>query len=293
MPHLLSMTATPIPRSLQLTVFGDLDISILNELPAGRQPIATKIYKPNEREKVYKLIGEQLAQGRQAYVVTPLIEESTVSTAGFKPAGKSDSAGLKPAMNSEKKAAEVEFEKFKKVYKLYKVGLLHGKMKADEKEQVMGDFAAGKIQILVATTVIEVGVDVPNATVMLIENADQFGLSQLHQLRGRVGRGQHQSYCYLMLSDNKPPTRRLREIEKSNDGFYLSEIDLQLRGPGEIYGTIQHGDLNLQIANLADTKLISRAARAADEFIKSGAELEKYPELQYNVNKYQRLTTLN
>ena len=279
MPHLLSMTATPIPRSLQLTVFGDLDASILNELPKGRQPIETKIWQPINRKNLYEVIKEQLEQGRQTYVVTPLIEESNVDS--------------KSTNNVEKKAAEVEFEKIKKVYKKFRVGLLHGKMKSDEKEKVMRDFAEHKLDILVATTVIEVGVDVPNATVMLIENADQFGLSQLHQLRGRVGRGEHKSYCYLMMSDAKRPSRRLREIEKSNDGFYLSEVDLELRGPGEIYGTMQHGDLNLQIASLADTKLIARAARSAEEFIKSGDSLVKYPTLEHNVSKYQRLTILN
>ena len=272
MPHLLTMTATPIPRSLQLTLFGDLDISILNELPAGRQTIITKIYQPRQREKVYQLIAEQLGFGRQAYVVTPLIEQSE---------------------DSEKRSVEEQFAKIKKAFSGQRVGLLHGRMKPEQKDQVMIDFAAGKIDILVATTVIEVGVDVPNASVMMIENADQFGLSQLHQLRGRVGRGEHQSYCFLLTTDNKPPTRRLREIEKSSDGFYLSEIDLQLRGPGEIYGTQQHGQLDLQIASLADSRLIARAARAADSFISADRRLADYTELQQNVSKYQRLTTLN
>ncbi|MDR1196953.1 MAG: DEAD/DEAH box helicase, partial [Candidatus Nomurabacteria bacterium] len=304
MPHLLSMTATPIPRSLQLTVFGDLDISVLNEQPAGRQPITTRIYQPTRRAELYKLIREQLDQGRQAYVVTPLIEQaeqadtSTTSTSRCKdrPCNKPSAARTVLVTNSsvvEKAAAEAEYKKIVKVYKDFRVGLLHGRLKPDEKDRVMRDFADHKLDILVATTVIEVGVDVPNASVMLIENADQFGLSQLHQLRGRVGRGEHQSFCYLMVSDNRPPTRRLREIEKSTDGFYLSEIDLQLRGPGEIYGTAQHGDLNLQVANLADTKLIARAAKAAENFINSGANLAKYPELRHNVSKYQRLTTLN
>jgi ATP-dependent DNA helicase RecG len=277
MPHLLSMTATPIPRSLQLTVFGDLDISILNEVPKGRRPIETKIWQPTNRDNLYKLIREQLVAGRQAYVVTPLITES---------ATRSD------LVANEKKTAEEEFKKIGRVYKDFKVGLLHGKMKADEKEKAMRDFAMHKIDILVATTVIEVGVDVSNATVMLIENADMFGLSQLHQLRGRVGRGEHQSYCYLMMSDSKQPSRRLREIEKSNDGFYLSEVDLQLRGPGEIYGTMQHGELNLQVANLADSKTIARAAKEADWFVEN-KKLANFPLLQKNVTKYQKLTTLN
>ena len=270
MPHLLSMTATPIPRSLQLTVFGDLDISTLNELPAGRKKIETKIWSPNKRAELYDLVREQLVAGRQAYVVVPLIEES----------------------ETEKVAAETKFKEISKKFKEFKVGMLHGKLPANEKEKVMRDFAEHKVDILVATTVVEVGVDVPNATVMIIENADRFGLAQLHQLRGRVGRGEHQSYCYLVTTESGRPTRRLREVEKSNDGFYLSEIDLQLRGPGEIYGTMQHGELNLQIANLADTRLVARAAKSADWFI-ANDNLAKYPELQQSVLKYQRLTTLN
>lgn len=271
MPHLISMTATPIPRSLQLTVFGDLDISVLNELPKGRRPITTKIWSPNSRTQLYELIDEQLTMGRQAYVITPLIADG----------------------QTEAKAAETEFKKLKSQFKQRRIGLLHGKMPAAEKEKVMREFAAGDIDTLVATTVVEVGVDVPNATVMLIENADQFGLAQLHQLRGRVGRGQYQSYCYLMMSDSSAPTQRLREIERSNDGFHLAEVDLALRGPGEIYGTAQHGELNLQIASLADTKLIKRATASADWFIESGQNLLQYRALAEHVRKYQRLTTLN
>ena len=157
----------------------------------------------------------------------------------------------------------------------------------------MQQFASGKIDILISTTVVEVGVNVPNATVILIENADRFGLGQLHQLRGRVGRGDHQSYCHLITSDNSKPTKRLREIEKSNDGFYLAEVDLRLRGPGEIYGKAQHGALNLRIAALADAKLITRAQSAAKDFIKSGEDLLQYKQLAARVKSYQRLTTLN
>lgn len=273
MPHLLSMTATPIPRSLQLTVFGDLDISILNELPKGRQEIQTKIFRPKERDQVYNNIEQQLKQGGQIYVVTPLIDENTDT-------------------QTEKKSAEEEFKTISKRFKNYKIGLLHGKMKADEKEAVMREFTEHKTDILIATTVVEVGVDVPNATVMMIENADNFGLSQLHQLRGRVGRGKHKSYCFLMLSENKSPTCRLKEIEKSNDGFYLAEVDLNLRGPGEIYGTMQHGELNLQIANLADTKLIKRTSDCAKWFM-GNCKLEDFPDLAKSVIKYQKLTSLN
>lgn len=273
MPHLLAMTATPIPRSLQLTVFGEMDISVLGELPANRLPIISKLVSPVSASKVYDVIDAEIANGRQAYVICSLIDDS-------------------PA--SDKKSVETEYRKLKNsVFGHRSIGLLHGRMKPDEKEQVMRDFKSKKYDILVSTTVVEVGVDVPNASVIMIENADQFGLAQLHQLRGRVGRGEHQSYCYLMLSDSQKPSQRLRELEKSNDGFYLAEVDLRLRGPGEIYGRAQHGDLNLQIASLADTRLLKRAQDAAERFIASDADLLQYPQLQSAVDRYRRLTTLN
>lgn len=273
MPHLLAMTATPIPRSLALTVYGELDISILNELPKGRLPIATKIWSPNSRTQLYGLVDAQLAEGRQAYVICSLIDDNP---------------------ENDIKSVQAEYKKLQNsVFKHRRIGLLHGKMLPSEKEEVMGNFAAGELDILVSTTVVEVGVDVPNATVMLIEDADRFGLSQLHQLRGRVGRSVHQSYCYLITSTSAKPSQRLREVEKSNDGFYLAEVDLKLRGPGEIYGRAQHGALNLQIASLADTKLIARAQKAAKAFIESGDQLVHYKELAAQVKKYQRLTTLN
>jgi len=273
MPHLLAMTATPIPRSLQLTIFGEMDISILNTKPKGRKPIMTKIWSPNSRAQLYELIDEQLQQGRQAYVICTLIDDNR---------------------ENDVKSVQEEYKKLRVgPFKHRQIGLLHGKLKPAEKDAVMADFASGKTDILVSTTVVEVGVDVPNATVILIENADHFGLSQLHQLRGRVGRSQYQSYCYLMLSDSKPPSKRLREVEKSNDGFYLAEVDLQLRGPGEIYGRAQHGDLNLQVATLGDTKLIARAQKEARSFVASSAHLVQYKQLAAQVETYQRLTTLN
>jgi ATP-dependent DNA helicase RecG len=273
MPHLLSMTATPIPRSLALTVYGELDISILNELPAGRKPIITKLWSPNSRAQLYDLIEEQIATGRQAYVICSLIDDNP---------------------QNDLKSVQEEYKKLRVgPFKHRQIGLLHGKLKPAEKDAIMADFASGKTDILVSTTVVEVGVDVPNATVILIENADHFGLSQLHQLRGRVGRSDHQSYAFLMLSDSHKPSQRLREIEKSNDGFYLAEVDLRLRGPGEIYGRSQHGDLNLQIATLADTKQIARAQQAARKFVESGKDLVQYNQLAQQVEKYQRLTTLN
>lgn len=273
MPHLLAMTATPIPRSLALTVYGELDISILNELPKGRKPIKTKIWSPNSRAQLYALMDMEITGGRQAYVICSLIDNNP---------------------DNELKSVQAEYKKLQNsVFKHRRIGLLHGKLKSDEKDTVMGMFAKGEIDILVSTTVVEVGVDVPNATVMLIEDADRFGLSQLHQLRGRVGRSVHQSYCYLVTSSSAKPSRRLREVEKSNDGFYLAEVDLKLRGPGEIYGRAQHGALNLQIATLGDTKLIKRAQDAAKVFVTSGEELVKYKELAAQVRYYQRLTTLN
>ncbi len=273
MPHLLAMTATPIPRSLALTVYGELDVSILNELPKGRLPIATKIWSPNSRAQLYQLIDTQIAEGRQAYVICSLIDENP---------------------DNEIKSVQTEYKKLQNsIFKHRKIGLLHGKLKSDEKGAVMSKFVGGELDILVSTTVVEVGVDVPNATVMMVEDADRFGLSQLHQLRGRVGRSSHQSHCYLVTSTSSKPTERLRQVEKSNDGFYLAEVDLKLRGPGEIYGRSQHGALNLQIATLSDTKLIARAQRQAKAFAVSGHDLLQYKELAAQVEQYQRLTTLN
>ena len=273
MPHLLSMTATPIPRSLALTLYGELDISILDELPSGRQPIQTKIWSPASAPKLYESIENELAKGRQAYVICPLIDDNP---------------------DNDKKSVEAEYNKLSKtVFSHRRVGLLHGKLPAEEKAEVMQKFADGELDILVSTTVVEVGVNVPNATVMLIENADNFGLSQLHQLRGRVGRGKYQSFCHLMMSGHDKPSQRLREIEKSQDGFYLAEVDLKLRGPGEIYGKMQHGDLNLKIASLADTALIARAQTEAERFVKEGQDLLQYNHLAHAVSRYQRLTVLN
>jgi ATP-dependent DNA helicase RecG len=273
LPHLLAMTATPIPRSLALTVYGELDVSILNELPKGRKPIETKIWSPNSRAQLYTKIDAEISAGRQAYVICSLIDENP---------------------DNEVKSVQSEYKRLQgSVFKHRQIGLLHGKLKPEEKDAVMLKFASGEIQLLVSTTVVEVGVDVTNATVMMIEDADKFGLSQLHQLRGRVGRSSHQSYCYLVMSDSSKPSERLRHIERSNDGFYLSEVDLKLRGPGEIYGRSQHGALNLQIASLSDTKLIARAQKQAKTFAEHPENLLQYKQLAAQVETYQRLTTLN
>jgi len=273
MPHLLSLTATPIPRSLALTLYGELDISILDAKPIGRQPIHTGIVSPNSVAPVYDDIRKELDAGRQMFVVCPLISESSLLEAN---------------------SAEKVYEQFrKKEFKKYRLGLLHGKMKADEKNAVMQQFVNRELDVLVSTTVIEVGVDVPNASVMMIESAERFGLAQLHQLRGRVGRGGHKAYCYLMMSDSTAPSRRLRALESSDNGFRLAELDLELRGPGAIYGQTQHGALDLRVAKLTDVHLIAAARKAAGEFVESGEDLVKYTELATNVQHFRTVTNLN
>lgn len=273
MPHMLSLTATPIPRSLALTLYGELDVSILDAKPAGRQPIETQIVSPNSRAQMNISIEEQLQAGRQMFVVCPLITDSETSRAN---------------------SAQKIYDQFRlKDFKKWRVGLLHGRMKAVEKNDIMAAFAAHKIDILVSTTVIEVGVDMPNASIMLIEAAERFGLAQIHQLRGRVGRGGHKGYCYLMLSDSKSPPQRLQALERSSDGFKLAELDLSLRGPGAIYGTMQHGALDLRVAKLTDIKLIAAGRAAAEEYIKKGENLLQYPRLARRVQQLRAVTNLN
>lgn len=258
-PQILTMTATPIPRTLALTVHGDLDLTIIDELPKGRKPIKTSLV--TSHRGVYELIQSEIDAGRQAYVVYPLIEESETLSA---------------------KAATIEAERLQKeVFPQYKIGLLHGKLKNDEKEQVMKDFKDKKYDILVSTTVVEVGVDVPNATVMLIENAERFGLSQLHQLRGRVGRNSLQSYCILHTSTKSQETReRLNIMTQTNDGFVIAEKDLQLRGPGEFLGTRQSGLPDLIISDIVrDAKILEMARNEAIDFVKTN-KIEDCPKLK-------------
>lgn len=273
MPHLLSLTATPIPRSLALTLYGELDVSVLDTKPPGRQPILTKICSPNSRTTLNEAIEKELRTGRQMFVVTPLISEG---------------------IDSKLSSAEKVYEQFRsRDFKAWRVGLLHGKMKPTEKQAIMEQFVRHELDILVSTTVIEVGVDVPNASIMLIEAADRFGLAQIHQLRGRVGRGGHKGYCYLMMSDSKTPPKRLQALERINDGFKLAELDLELRGPGAIYGTMQHGALDLRVAKLTDTLLIANARRAAQEFIDKGENLLQYTQLYEHVTRLRAVTNLN
>jgi ATP-dependent DNA helicase RecG len=273
MPHVLSLTATPIPRSLALTLYGELDISIIDSKPPGRSEIITKIASPNSRAQLYEHIDAELTAGRQMFVVCPLIIESLSM----------------PAVSAEEMYDRLSKRDFKK----RRVGLLHGKMKPADKNAVMQQFVDHELDILVSTTVIEVGVDVPNASIMLIEGAERFGLAQIHQLRGRVGRGGYQGYCYLMMSDSSAPSRRLRALESSSDGFKLAELDLQLRGPGAIYGSMQHGELDLRVATLTDSKLIASARRAAQSFIDRGEDLLQYPYLNTQVTRLSAVTSLN
>jgi ATP-dependent DNA helicase RecG len=244
-PHMLVMTATPIPRTLALTLYGDLDISTLDEMPAGRQQVITRWRSGTRRAEAYRVIAEQVAEGRQAYVICPLIEESDTL---------------------EAKAAVREYERLRtQVFPDLRLGLVHGGLKSTEKEQAMRHFRDGELDVLVATAVVEVGVDVPNATVMVIEDADRFGLSQLHQFRGRVGRGQHQSYCYLLSQEAGATAReRLSVMERTNDGFALADEDLRLRGPGDFFGTRQSGLPELKVAKLADTQLLAEARTHAE-----------------------------
>ncbi len=267
-PEMLTMTATPIPRTLAMTMHGDLDVSLLDELPPGRTPIKTVLFTHTQIAQAYQLMKAEIAKGRQAYVVFPLIEESETLSA---------------------KAATSEAERLQKeVFPGLRVGLLHGKMRPEEKDAVMSRFAAGDLDILVSTTVVEVGVDVPNATVMVIENADRFGLSQLHQLRGRVGRGRHQSYCVLVSDSRAEATMtRLGILTESEDGFYISEKDLEIRGPGEFLGTRQSGLPDFVLADLIEDKEVLERAREAAFTVADHPEyLTSHPELHAMV--YQK-----
>jgi ATP-dependent DNA helicase RecG len=273
-PHFLSMTATPIPRTLALSFYGDLDLSIIKQLPIGRQKIETKIISPDDRAKAYLFIKDQIKAGRQAFVICPLIGQDETT------------AGGRLFDLQEKKAAVAEYEKLSKIiFPDLRIGLLHGRMKAKDKEKAMTDFKDDKIDILVSTAVVEVGVDIPNASVMMIEGAEKFGLAQLHQFRGRVGRSTHKSYCFLFTESwSKNTQKRLQAMVESNDGFSLAEKDLQIRGPGELYGTLQSGMPDLKMASLSDIILMKRARASAEEII---AKLDQYPALLEKLKEFQ------
>ena len=260
-PHLLVMSATPIPRTLALIIYGDLDVSVIDELPPGRQKIDTFAVTSAYHQRVWEFIRRQVAEGRQAYVICSMVEEND-------------------AIPDERKAV-TEYAKMlqEQVFPELKVGYVHGRMKAKEKETVMAAFAAGEVHILVSTTVVEVGVDVPNATVMVVEDADRFGLSQLHQLRGRVGRGQHKSYCILISDNRNEETRqRLQVMTKTTDGFKIAEEDLRLRGPGDFFGQRQHGLPALKVADLScDMALLQEARAAAEKLMEQDPALQDHP----------------
>ena len=264
-PDMLLMTATPIPRTLALTIYGDLDVSAIDELPPGRKPITTRVFHEGERQKAYQAVKTQLDKGHQAYIVYPLVEESE----------KSD---LKAATNMADELSRTAF-------KGYSIGLVHGRMKSEEKDAVMSRFKAGEHHLLVSTTVIEVGIDVPNATVMLIEHAERFGLAQLHQLRGRVGRGQAESFCFLLAqyTPADESIRRLRVMVETNDGFKIAEADLTFRGPGEFLGTRQSGMPDFRVANIVRDSRILEIAREEAE-----AWLAKDPDLISPASRRQR-----
>ncbi|HQE91896.1 MAG TPA: ATP-dependent DNA helicase RecG [Anaerolineae bacterium] len=259
-PHLLLMTATPIPRSLELTIWGHLDVSILDEMPPGRRPIETRVLQPRERERAYAFIHAQVQQGRQAFIIYPLVESSE---------------------KIEAKAAVDEYNRLQRdVFPDLRLGLLHGRLRPGDKEQVMEQFVHGDLDVLIATSVVEVGIDVPNATVMLIDGADRFGLAQLHQFRGRVGRGAHQSYC-LLLADSAADeaNERLQAVAATTDGFVLAQKDLEMRGPGEFLGTQQSGFPELPMAALADTRLLHEVRDVAESLLKEDPDLSR-PEHQ-------------
>jgi len=269
MPHFLSMTATPIPRSFSLTLYGDLDLSIINEMPAGRKPVKTTVVEPHTRPASYDFIRDEVKAGRQVFVICPLIEEKE----GTQSSG------------SEKKSVLTEYEKLStQIFPKLRVGYIHGKLKAAEKDETMNKFAAGEIDILVSTSVVEVGVNIPNATVMMIEGAENFGLAQLHQFRGRVGRSDHQSYCFLFTdSDSRRVAERLKFFSSTTDGFKVAEYDLDMRGPGEVYGKMQSGMGELKFATMQDGELIKLAREVA-----RGIDFEKYSTLKERVEEWEK-----
>ncbi len=276
-PHILHLTATPIPRTLALIVYGDQDLSVLDEMPPGRKPVTTHVVPETKRRDAYGWIGKEIKKGRQAFIIFPLIHESEML---------------------EVKAATQEFERLSKnIFPEFKLGLLHGQLPAEEKQRAMADFSKGKTQILVSTAVVEVGVDVPNATIMMIEGAERFGLAQLHQFRGRVGRGSEQSYCFLFPTSESRAVRsqtqlmfkRLHALVRYHSGFKLAEIDLQLRGPGEVYGTAQSGIPDLKMAGFSDAKTMKQSREAALKIMAEDPELKNYPSLKQKILEQENI----
>ena len=279
-PHFLSMTATPIPRTLALTIYGDLDLSLIDELPKGRKKIITKIIKPKERNETYQCIKKEVKKGRQIFVICPRLEKND------------DNEKLSEAKLSwaKVKAVKDEYEKLSKhIFPDLKVGILHGKMTPKEKETIMRNFKNKKTDILVSTSVVEVGIDVPNASVMMIEGAERFGLAQLHQFRGRVGRGKHQSYCLLFSDSFSQKTyQRLRALIASEDGFALAEKDLEIRGPGDFSGTRQWGIPDLMMSSLKDISLVEKTRESAKEILIRDPQLKDFPQLRAKLSRFRQ-----
>ena len=268
-PHFLSMTATPIPRSLALTLYGDLDISLIREMPNNRRPVITDVVDPADRAQCYQFISEQVAEGRQVFVICPLIDPS-------------DKLGVR-SVTEEYEHLTTE------VFSDISIGMLHGKLKPAEKQRVMNDFKSGTTSVLVATSVVEVGVDIPNATVMMIESAERFGLAQLHQFRGRVGRGQHQAFCFLLTEKNSQKTKaRLEALVEAKDGFALAEKDLELRGPGEVFGSTQSGWPEFRLASLFDQQLVGLARQEAELILDQDPELAAVPQLKNRLQEFRK-----
>jgi ATP-dependent DNA helicase RecG len=265
-PHLLSMTATPIPRTLALTVYGDLDLTVIDQMPVGRKPIITDIIDPTEREATYEKIRTELKAGRQVYIICPRIDEPDPD--------------MENALNA--KSVKEEAKRLKKsIFPEYEIDILHSKMSTKEKEGVMDEFKAGKIHILVATSVVEVGVNVPNATVIIIEGAERFGLAQLHQLRGRVIRSNHQAYCFVFTDSSTEKTiNRLTALKTAKNGFELAEYDLKFRGAGELYGKKQWGISDVAMEALKNIKMVEAARSEAMKLLETDESLSKFPLIQ-------------
>lgn len=287
-PHFLSMSATPIPRTLSLTLFGDLDLSLITELPKNRKPIVTKIVALANREKAYDFIRDEIKKGRQAFVICPRIEIPNQTENDSRTFANKTGENIKLEIKSVKE----EYEKLsKKIFPDLKIAMLHGKLKAKEKEKIMRDFSEKRINLLVSTSVVEVGVDVPNATIMMIESAERFGLAQLYQFRGRVGRGEHQSYCLLFTeSSGKAVQERLKSIVEAKNGFELAEIDLKIRGPGELLGQIQTGRPDLAMKAIQNPELVKTAREAAIEILKTDPGLKNHSPLRERLTKFNKET---
>jgi ATP-dependent DNA helicase RecG len=298
-PHLLSMTATPIPRTLALTAYGDLDLSLIDEMPKNRKKVKTIIVEPQQRKEAYEFIKKEVAGGKGVFVIYPKIDSQATKlkeaiekhgpvSGSFVPQNYAPMSLASLAIN-EVKALKEEYEKLsKEVFPDLRITMLHGKMKPPEKERIMLDFKKGEIDILLSTSVVEVGVDVPRATIMMIEGAERFGLSQLHQFRGRVGRSDMQSYCFLFTTDPSMLNRkRLKALVESSNGFELAEKDLEIRGPGSLYGTVQSGIPDMAMQGLSNIFLVEKTRAAAKEILEKDPELKSYPELKDRLKKFQ------